>query len=29
MMTNFSMTSHWWTLLGMAVMLLCVRGRKP
>jgi len=29
MIANFSMTSHWWTLLGMVVALLCIRGQKP
>lgn len=29
MMAKFSMTSQWWTLLGIAVMLLCVRRTKP
>ena len=28
MIANFPMTSHWWTLLGMVVMLLCIRGQK-
>jgi hypothetical protein len=28
MISNLSM-SPWWTLLGMMVMLICIRGRKP
>jgi len=29
MVANFSELSHWWTLLGIAVMLVCIRGQRP
>lgn len=28
MVANVSMTSHWWTLLGLLAMLLWMRGQK-
>jgi hypothetical protein len=28
MIANFSAASHWWTLLGIVVVLICMRGQK-